>query len=330
MQTPAIVVIGASAGGVEALSQVVAALAPDIPAAICIVLHVPAHGTSVLPAILKRAGRLPAVHVSDGDVIEPAHIYIAPPDSHLLIRPGSMFLRRGPREHGTRPAIDPLFRTAATTYGPRVIGVILSGTLDDGTSGLIAIKRHGGYALVQDPAEALHRGMPNSALAAVDVDRVLSAAAIGEALNELARTIVQTAGPLAGRETGMGAEVDIATASETEREGILAGISCPHCSGTLWEVEEEGHIHFQCRVGHQYGTASLLAAQSDALDAALWTAVRSLEEAAATARRLAERMGRLASGKATERHLQRAAQAEKHAAVIRRVLQSADAAAATE
>jgi two-component system, chemotaxis family, protein-glutamate methylesterase/glutaminase len=331
MPPPALIVIGASAGGVEALRHVVAGLDPDIPAAIFVVLHIPPHGTSVLPAILKRAGRLPATHAVDGDPIEPARIYVAPPDFHLLIGDNRMFLRRGPQEHGTRPAVDPLFRTAAEAHGARVIGVVLSGMLDDGTSGLLAIKRHGGYALVQDPDNALQDGMPRSALATVEVDRVLPAAALGAELNELARLAseereAKPPAPSAGART----ENDTAERDVLEREGTLAGISCPHCAGSLWQVEEEGHVHFRCRVGHQYGTESLLAAQAGALEAALWTAVRSLEETSATARRLADRMGRIAPGKAVERHLRKAVQAEAHAAVIRRVLLSSERALSSE
>src|SRR5687768_3276835 len=142
MPPPAIVVIGASAGGVEALRLLVAPLDSDIPAALFVVLHVPSRGTSVLPAILQRAGRLPAAHAVDGDRIVASRIYVAPPDFHLLLQNGTIVLQRGPQEHGTRPAVDPLFRTAAAAYGERVLGVVLSGTLDDGTSGLLAIKRH--------------------------------------------------------------------------------------------------------------------------------------------------------------------------------------------
>src|SRR5207244_2427388 len=159
-----IIVVGASAGGVEALATLVRGLPADLPAAVFVVLHVPPHGTSVLPQILTRAGRLPAKHAVDGEAIQAGRIYVAPPDHHLLVKPGYVRVAHGPRENGHRPAVDALFRTAARTYGHRVAGVVLTGVLDDGTAGLIAVKLRGGAALVQHPDDALYDGMPRSAL----------------------------------------------------------------------------------------------------------------------------------------------------------------------
>ena len=169
------ITIGASAGGVEALTELVRGLPVDLPASVFVSLHVPPHGTSMLPQILSRRGPLPAHHARDGEPIEPGRIYVAPPDLHLLIHQGVVRLSRGPRENGFRPAIDPLFRTAARWHGPRVVGVILSGTLDDGTAGLLAIKERGGFAVVQDPDDALFPGMPRNAMDVVHVDHVLPA-----------------------------------------------------------------------------------------------------------------------------------------------------------
>ena len=190
-----IVVVGASAGGVEALRAIVSELPRELPAAVFVVLHVPAIATSVLPAILGRAGDLPAAHAEDGAEIERGRIYVAPPDHHLLIQPGFMRVNRGPKENGYRPAIDPTFRTAAATYGSRVIGVVLSGVLDDGSAGLAAVKSHGGRALVQDPTDALYPMMPESAIQAAEPDLVLPraelAAAIVSAVHEAApKTLV--------------------------------------------------------------------------------------------------------------------------------------------
>jgi two-component system chemotaxis response regulator CheB len=168
-----IITIGASAGGVEAFKKIVHELPPALQAAIFVVLHISPEGPSVLPDILNRAGPLPALHPRDGDKIQLGKIYIAPPDHHLLIRRGHIHLFRGPKENNVRPAIDPLFRTAARAYGPRVIGVVLTGVLDDGTAGLLAIKARGGITVVQDPDDALFSGMPESAMKYADVDHCL-------------------------------------------------------------------------------------------------------------------------------------------------------------
>jgi two-component system, chemotaxis family, protein-glutamate methylesterase/glutaminase len=326
MPAPAIIVIGASAGGVEALRTVVAGLDADIPAAVFVVLHIPARGPSALPAILARAGPLPAQHAEDGLPIEAGRIFIAPPDFHLLVERHAMFLRRGPQENGTRPAVDPLFRSAAAAFGRRTIGVVLSGSLDDGTSGLLAIKRHHGVAIVQHPDDALHRGMPSSALASVRCDHVLGAAGIGPLLNRLAREERQEDALPVPPDYLLSTEakVDMQDPDGAEGEGEVAGLSCPHCNGSLWQVEEEGHLRFRCRVGHRYGPESLLDAQADSVEAALWTAVRALEETSETARRIAARISAAGVEGRGARQLRRAHQAERHAAVIRGLLHADD------
>jgi two-component system chemotaxis response regulator CheB len=178
-----IVVIGASSGGLEALTEIIAGLPDDLPAALFIVVHVPAQGTSLLPEILGRRGRLPAKHAKDGEAFQAGHIYVAPPDFHLLLREGRTQVVRGPRENNHRPAIDPLFRSAAQAYGARTVGIVLSGALDDGAAGLLAIKNRGGIAVVQDPQDASFPDMPRAALAAVPVDYCLPK-------TEIARVIV--------------------------------------------------------------------------------------------------------------------------------------------
>ena len=168
-----IVVIGASAGGIEALRELVSELPADLPAALFVVVHIQPYAVSRLPEILSRAGALPATHASNGEPIQPGHIYVAPPDRHLLVRQGRIALSRGPRENHSRPAIDPLFRSAARAYGSRVIGVVLSGALYDGSMGLLVVKTRGGMAIVQDPREAAVDSMPRSALRLVEADAVL-------------------------------------------------------------------------------------------------------------------------------------------------------------
>lgn len=296
-----IIVIGASAGGVEVLCQLVSSLPQDLPAAIFIVLHVPAHGTSVLPSILNRAiarkhktttTHLQAIHPKGEEVIEHGKIYVAPPDRHLLVKYGYVHLTMGPKENSHRPAVDPLFRTAARVYGKRVVGVVLSGLLDDGTAGLAAIKQQGGVAIVQDPDEAMYSGMPRSAIENVDVDRVLPIADIVTFLSEIA------AAPVSEEKTEFVpeqmqietdiSEMDIAAIENNQRPGKPSAYACPECRGVLWEIHEGKLTRFRCRTGHAFSVNSLIAEQSDALEVALWSALRALEEKAALTQRMTE------------------------------------------
>lgn len=320
-----IVVIGASAGGVEALSKLVSGLPAHLPAAVFVVLHVPAHGTSVLPDILSRAGPLGATHAKDGQGIQSGHIFVAPPDCHLLLEQGLIRLSRGPKENAARPAIDPLFRSAALHYRSRVVGVVLSGVLGDGTAGLLAIKRRGGITAVQDPAEALYAGMPRNAMEHVAVDHVLPVAGIGPLVSELARTPAapppEGAGAVSAQmaeETGF-AEFDLATIEGGKHPGRPSGFGCPDCGGALWEMRDHDLIRFRCRVGHAWAAEALLAEQTEALETALWTALRSLEERAALARDLAARLRRRGA-RAAVRFEEQAASAQQHATTIRRLL----------
>jgi two-component system chemotaxis response regulator CheB len=338
-----IVVIGASAGGVEALTNLVGALPADLPASLFVVLHVPPFGTSLLPSILSRRRRLPARHPENGEPIQPGRIYVAPPDRHLLVcRGGGLRPRvqvtRGPHEHGYRPAADPLFRSAALFFGPRVVGVVLSGSLDDGTAGLKVIKEHGGVTVAQDPDEAAFSSMPLSAIETVGVDYVLPVAEIAALLAECARTPVEIT-PQSGGETEK--EEDAMADAEEEREleveteaaamvpaamtaearsGVPSAYSCPDCGGVLWEVDEGALIRFRCRVGHAYSADSLLAEQSDTLDEVLWSALRALEESAALAERLSQRAHQRGQRRAAARFAEQSHGAKSRADVIRQVL----------
>ncbi len=329
-----IVVIGASAGGVEALSTLAAGLPADLPASVFVVLHIPPYATSVMPLIMSRAGRLPAVHAVDGEPILPGRIYIAPPDHHLLLKDGRVCLSRGAQENGHRPAIDPLFRSAALAYGPRVIGVILSGSLDDGTAGLAAVKERGGIAVVQDPADALYPGMPTSAVDAVEVDYVRPLREIPPLIVRLVREPASVGNsrpvPEQMEEESEIAELDMRAIEQPNRPGELAEFGCPLCGGALWELHEGSLVRFRCRVGHAWSPASLLVEQRSNLEAALWTALRALEEQRAFNLRLMERARTRRRGLSAERFEEQAREAQRGAALIRAVLLGTDVAEEAE
>ncbi|HET8742895.1 MAG TPA: chemotaxis protein CheB [Gaiella sp.] len=314
-----IVVIGASAGGVEALKLLVAQLPADLPASLFVVLHLPPEGRSVLPAILERSSALPASHPSDGTPFERGRIYVAPPDRHLEIEGSAVRLSSGPRENGYRPAIDRLFTTAAATQRERVTGVILSGALDDGTVGLNNVVSAGGAALIQDPEEALYPAMPSSAAAYVPDARILPLDEIGAAIWTLATKPV----PLPARPKLVPSEEQAPnpTSPYDAQAGRISGITCPECNGVLWELDDDGILRFRCRVGHAYTLESLVASQGLALENALWTALRALDERVALSERLSRRFSVLGNAPTAERYRTQADESRGQAAVVRRALE---------
>ena len=290
-----IVVIGASSGGIEALRQLIGGLSPDFPAPICVVLHTSPHSPGLLGKILANAGTLPAATAATGMQLKPGHIYVAPPDHHLLIEPDGLCLGRGPKENRFRPAIDPLFRSAAQVYGAGAVGVILTGNLDDGSAGLRTIKQLGGIAIVQDPHDALFPAMPTNALRHVAADYVVSLAEMVGALREA------TTGDVEGRriEAPEGVRVEVAIAKEdravdrtVQRIGEPSVFACPDCHGVLLELKERGILRFRCHTGHAYSAETLLTALNEGIENALWSAVRAVEEG----RFLLERMAQHESG----------------------------------
>ena len=236
------IAIGASAGGVEALRALVAGLPPDLPAAVLVVLHVPRTSPSALPAILSRTGPLPARAARDGEPIQHGHIYVAPADHHLLVLEQRLRLSRGPSENGHRPAIDPLFRSAARALGPRVIGVVLSGARDDGAAGLATIAQHGGQCVIQEPADALHESMPRAAMERVTADAVAPVAAMGDLLAEM---VTVTAERLAGDDAptnSLDGEIAMSKLADLTSEDLAlnpAGYGCPSCGGSLFEIVDQ-------------------------------------------------------------------------------------------
>ena len=323
-----IVVIGASAGGVEALSELVAKLPPDLDASVCVVVHVPATGTSVLPQILTRRGNLPAVHPADGSPIERGKIYVAPPGRHLILEKRRVRLVIGPTEHGVRPAVDPLFRSAGLTFGERVVGILLSGNLDDGTAGMEVIQMMSGATIVQDPREALYDGMITSAIDAGCAQQILPISEIPSALAELVGARVGEERPTMADEKEEEQDrkelaidkFDFEQMHSDDQPGVVSSFTCPDCNGALWELTESDILRFRCRVGHAYAVESLLAGQAEGLESAFWIALRALEERAALLRRLIERAGKGANKRSAARYTEEEQIVAKRAKTLRDVI----------
>jgi two-component system, chemotaxis family, protein-glutamate methylesterase/glutaminase len=321
-----LVVIGGSAGGIKALTDLLAELPPKLPAAVAVVLHRPAQGSGALQTVMARCSRLPVVTPVDGEEVRSGHVYLGPPDRHLLVHDDRLRLVRGAKVNRVRPAVDPLFRSAARWFGPAATGVVLSGALDDGASGLAAIAGQGGTALVQDPDEAMFPGMPLAALAAVPAAKALPAVDLATAVAErVEQPPPATAPPL---DEALVAETDLAERDEpagVDQPGITVAIACPECRGAMKRVDLAGAVHFRCHVGHAYSPQSLLATQGDTAESALWTAVSVLEEQAAVHTTLAERTR---DAERSGHHRRAAARAAAATDAIRRTIDTAKEASA--
>jgi two-component system chemotaxis response regulator CheB len=317
-----IIVIGGSAGATAPLKQILERLPADLPAAVFVVLHIPAHGIGILSTVASAASRLPVVQAESGMVIKNGHIYLAAPDHHLLLFESHMMLGRGPRENMVRPAIDALFRSAALQYGPRVIGVVLSGLLSDGAAGLTAIKQCGGVALVQDPSEAIADEMPLRALEATTVDLCVPGAKFGDVLSDLAREQAGTRLPVPPE---IRLEVEIAAGERINSQNLVgiadpAPLTCPSCGGVLSELKAKNPLRFRCQVGHAFTADTLAKEQESRVDEALRVALRIIEERAELVQRMAED-GRHAGRAAVARMYEvRAAEYREYADMIRRVV----------
>jgi two-component system, chemotaxis family, protein-glutamate methylesterase/glutaminase len=317
-----IIAIGGSAGAVESLIALVGLLPPQPNAALFVVVHTLPIGESLLPAILGRRGPLKVGIPQDGEPIQCDRIYVAPPDYHLLIEPGHVRLSNGPKEGGHRPAIDPLFRSAALAYGRRVVAVILSGTLDDGSTGLRIVRRHGGTAIVQDPEEALFPQMPRNAILRARPQHVARVEQIAGLIASHAATASN--GGLATTETGSdaGDNGERHPAGADDTPGAPTGIACPECHGVLWAAADEEAPDFRCRVGHSYSDETLLEAHAAGLEAALWAGVRALEEQAALARHLGRKAQARGDRYSAARFQERAKTAGDHATQMEAVVRS--------
>jgi two-component system chemotaxis response regulator CheB len=285
-----IIVMGASAGGIETLKVVLGGIPPDVPACILAVVHIPPSGGRALQRILSRASQLEVLAARHGEPLKHGRVYVGIGDHHLLVGDGVVQVTSGPRENGHRPAADPLFRSAAAYYGTRVIGVVLSGTLSDGTAGLLTVRRRGGLVVVQDPADAMYDGMPSSALEYAGADYVVASADMGRLLSRLALEDVDPSQEAA--DDRLRKEVQIMESGDggldEHQPGTPSPWPCPDCNGVLWAIEEGPVLRFRCRVGHAWAAESLLERQDEGVEAALWMALRALEDRADLSRTLAQ------------------------------------------
>jgi two-component system, chemotaxis family, protein-glutamate methylesterase/glutaminase len=295
-QTHDVMAIGASSAGIEPLKSMLRDLPRDLRAAIFAAVHRSPGSSGDLAQVLGQGSRLPVVLPKDGAPTKPGVVYLAPPDHHLLVRSGKVLVRRGPKENRMRPAADSLLRSAAVSYGPRVIGVVLAGAMDDGTAGLLAVKRQGGVAVVQDPEDAVVPYMPLNALRHVEVDHRASAAELGPLLERLVREPVPPGEPppvppVMMLETKITA-LEVRIMEDMNAVGVPAGISCPECGGPLWQVKGEELHRFRCHTGHAYSTESLGGDQARGIEASLWNALRAMKEKAVVLRQLSARARR--------------------------------------
>jgi two-component system, chemotaxis family, protein-glutamate methylesterase/glutaminase len=315
-----IIVIGTSAGGLEVLDQLVGQLRTDLPASIFIVQHMAPEisGDALLHTLSKHAA-FGCKLASDGESFEKGRIYIAPPDYHLLVKESTLLVRKGARENRYRPAIDPLFRSAAVTHGPSVIGVVLTGMLDDGTAGLIAIKKCGGITVVQDPKEATYPEMPQSAMNNSKVDHCVLIAEMGGLLEKLTHEPPGEKKPIPAdiRTEAVIAERVLSDVAQVNGLGNQVPYNCPNCGGVLWEMDNHGVERYRCHTGHSFTAAALLTIQSEKIEETLWISLRMFEERKNLLNNMAQRESR---PKGRQSYNQRATETEVHIERIREML----------
>lgn len=316
--TKDIVAIGGSAGSSVALRRIIGDLPGDLPASVFVSTHIPAHGASLLAEVLAGNAAMPVARAQDGQPIERGHVYVAAPDRHLLLVDGTIRLGEGPRENMARPAIDPFFRSAAMSYGGRAIGIVLSGMLNDGASGLHAIKACGGTTVVQHPLDAEANEMPLSALEATDVDHVATAADLGRLITSIVGTEAGT-GPAPGDDLKL--EVEIAAGGRLGSDALRriatpSALSCPDCHGVLSEVKNGPPLRYRCQIGHAH-TAETLAANIDEVDEAIRVAMRVMEERLTLVERMARDARETGRGAVAELYKARAIEYRRYAETLR-------------
>lgn len=327
MTSDQVVLIGGSAGAIPSILEICRNLPKSFTVPICIVIHMHPDSKSALPMLLESASGISSKHAEDQDILEPRTIYVAPPDRHMLLEGGRIFIHRGAHENRSRPAIDPLFRSAALTYGTNVVAVLLSGYLDDGAAGLLAVKREGGRIIVQDPNDTIYGDMPANALEVVRADFVLP-------LQDIPRAIVQMAERIQGIKSPRPSALEVENAEENVRTNVANGdgveymqgkpstFSCPQCSGSLWEIQDGQMIRYRCHEGHAYAPKSLIAGQNDALENALWTALRALDDKIALQQRLLRRAEQLDQHLAARKYMDTIEHTDVHAHYIRQILKT--------
>lgn len=321
-----IIVIGASAGGFEALKKLVGGLPKDLGAAVFVVWHLSANAHGVLPSVLEKAGSLPAAHGVDGEEIMPGRIYVAPPDHHLLIEENRVRVTKGPKENRFRPAVDTLFRSAAYSCGTRVIGVILSGALDDGTAGLWTIKHRGGTAIVQEPADAEFSSMPESALREVNVDYSVPVSEMADLLIRLTSEEISEEREISMDEIKK-TEIEVRIAAEESgfevgvmSLGDISPYTCPDCHGVLIKIKDGKINRFRCHTGHAYSAVTLLANVTERIEDSMWGAMREMEESIMLLREMSRHFAESNQTPMAELFSQKAVEAENRVKLIRKVV----------
>jgi two-component system chemotaxis response regulator CheB len=326
MEKRNIIVIGASAGGLEAIKKIVADLPPDLDASIFIVWHMAASVRGVMPQVLGRITPIPVAHAYNGEPIVTNRIYVAPPDHHMLLEKGYIRVTRGPKENRFRPAVDPLFRSAAYVYGNRVIGVILSGALDDGTAGLWAVKNRGGISLVQDPNDAEVPSMPENAIREADPDYILPLAAIASLLVRLTKENVPE-NPSAAVEENKKTSAEIRIAAEENalkinilQYGQLSPFTCPECQGVLTLLKDGTLGRFRCHTGHAYSADTLLAAVTEKIEDSLYGVIRGMDESIILLNHLGDHFAEENHPKLAASYFKKAQEAQQRSDLVRKAV----------
>lgn len=322
MKTRNIIVIGASAGGFEALKRLVADLPPDFQASIFIVWHLASDAYGILPEVLNRSKKLFAANAVNGESIEPNRIYVAPPDHHLLIERDLIMVTKGPKENRFRPAVDPLFRSAAYAYGAQVIGVILSGALDDGTSGLWMVKQRGGLAIVQHPLDAEVPSMPRNAMREVAIDYGVPVSEMADLLVRLTKEPVETSEEAMEEDELTEIEIGIAAEKSAFESGIislgdLTPFTCPECHGVLVKFKEGMRERYRCHTGHAFSADSLLTTITENIEQGLYSALRGIEESVMLLNNLGNYFSEIKNTELASLYFSKAVEAQERTKLLR-------------